>query len=300
MTDRMSIAELKAIIRSAGGECRALDYAEALLDKINRLETAGGYRSLLTQFRPAGEPDDFRGRVLEVNFADLFVQKGIKLKYEAKQGMSGDVDFCWCVNGDQVFIEMKLRGQQQTTKSAINLQLKDTGFFSTLISDDTWDVARTQRDIFEKSSKTKFNPKLESTTINLVAVDVSELQLGTVDIGDCLLAAGGNELVASHCHQTFQRTAVVGVFESAGKTLTTEQAEWVRCYHGPSGADIPHPRDYIHGVLFLFREPKERAALSYELSGLVVWNPALIDDSRAKPVLKAFHQVVPQAEFKSC
>ena len=299
----MTDTELKAIIQAAGGECWALDDADALLEKINRLETAGGYGSLLTQFRSAKEPGDLRGRVLEANFADLFVQKGIALQYgakQAKQGMSGDVDFCWCVNGVQVFIEMKLLGQDQMTKNAINQQLENTGFCATLISDDTRDVARIQRDIFEKSSTKKFNPQLEPTTINLVAVDVSELQLGTVDIGDCLLAAGGNELVASHCHQTFQRTAVVGVFESAGKTLTTEQAEWVRCYHGPSGADIPHPRDYIHGVLFLFREPRERAALSYELRGAVVWNPALIDDARAKPVLEAFHQIVPRAEFKSC
>ena len=299
----MTDTELKAIIQAAGGECWALDDADALLEKINRLETAGGYGSLLTQFRSAKEPGDLRGRVLEANFADLFVQKGIALQYgakQAKQGMSGDVDFCWCVNGVQVFIEMKLLGQDQMTKNAINQQLENTGFCATLISDDTRDVARIQRDIFEKSSTKKFNPQLEPTTINLVAVDVSELQLNTVDIGDCLLAAGGDELVASHCHHTFRRPAVVGVFETAEKQRTAEQAKWVTDYHRVPNDDT-HPRDYIHGVLFLFREPKARAALSYELSGAVVWNPALIDDSRAKPVEEAFHPVVPQTKFfKSC
>ncbi len=299
MTDRMAIAELKEVIQSAGGKCWALDYAEALLEKISRLETAGGYGSLLTQFRSAREPGDFRGRVLEVNFADLFVQKGIELQCGAKQGMSGDVDFCWCVNDDQVFIEIKLLGQDRMTKNAINQQLKETGFCSTLISDDTRDVARIQRDIFQKSSTKKFNPKLEPTTINLVAVDVSELQLNTVDIGDCLLAAGGNKLVASHCHHTCLRPAVVGVFETAEKQRTAEQTKWMTDYHSVQNAGT-HPRDYIHGVLFIFREPKERAALSYELSGAVVWNSALIDDARAKPVLEAFHQIVPRAEFKSC
>jgi len=31
---------------------------------------------------------------------------------------------------------------------------------------------------------------------------------------------------------------------------------------------------------------------------VVVWNPVLIDAKLAKPVLEAFHQIVPQA--KSC
>lgn len=296
----MTEAELKAIILDAGGECWALNYAEALLEKTNRLEAAGSYESLFAQLKRAKEPGDFRGRVLEVNFADLFVEKGIGLQYGAKQGMSGDVDFCWCVNGDHVFIEMKLLGQDQETKETTAQQLQDTGLSKTLISDDTRDVTRIQRDIFQKSSTKKFNPKPEPTWINLVGIDLSELQLGTVDIGDCLLAAGGNELVKKHCHPAIQRPAVVGVFEPAGKTLTDEQAEWVKCFHGVSDAHAPHPRDYIHGVLFLFREPQERAALSYELSSVVVWNPALIDDTRAKPVLEAFHQIVPRAEFKSC
>jgi len=297
----MTEAELKAIIQAAGGGGWALDYAQALLKKINRLEAAGGYASLFAQLQSAKEPGDFRGRVLEVNFADLFVEKDIGLQYGAKQGMSGgDVDFCWYVNGDHVFIEMKLLGQDLKTKEATAQQLKDTGFCSTLISDDTKDVARIQRDIVQKSATKKFNPKPEQSWVNLVAVDVSELQLGTVDIGDCLLAAGGNELVKRHCHHAIQRPAVVGVFEPADKTLTAEQADWVKCYHGVSDANTPHPRGYIHGVLFLFREPQERAALSYEFSGVVVWNPSLIDDTRAKQVLEPFHQIVPRAEFKAC
>jgi hypothetical protein len=116
---------------------------------------------------------------LEVNFAHLFV---IGLQYGAKQGMSGDIDFCWLVNGHQVFIEMKLLGQHKQTKDEINRQLEAAGKFEICNSDDTKDVARIQRDIFEKSSTKKFNPKPQPTWINLVAVDVSELQLGTVDI----------------------------------------------------------------------------------------------------------------------
>lgn len=291
MTDRMELAELKAIIQAAGGECWALDYAEALLEKINHLEAVGGYASLFAQLRSAKEPGDFRGRVLEVNFADLFVEKGIELQYGVKQGMPGDVDFCWCVNGHQVFIEMKLLGQDKQTKEDANQQLEATGYCATLISDDTRDVARIQRDIFQKSSTKKFKAKPESTWINLVAVDVSELQLGTVDIGDCLLAAGDNELASRYCHQACLRPEIVGVFERK-ETLTGKQDEWVKCFHEVSSANEPHPRDYIHGVIFLFRDPKERAALSYQLSAAVVWNPVLVDAQTATEFCKSFHQIV--------
>ncbi|WP_313951373.1 hypothetical protein [Accumulibacter sp.] len=296
----MTEADLKATIQASGGGCCTLDSGQALLEKINRLEAADAYALLVTQLQSAKEPGDFRGRVLEVNFADLFVGQGVRLRYDAKRGMSGDVDFCWHFNDDHVFIEMKLLGQDQKTKEATAQQLNDTGFCSTLISDDTKDVARIQRDIVQKSSTRKFNPTPEKNWVNLVAIDVSELQLRTVDIWDCLLAARGNEHVRMHCHPAIQRPAVVGVFEPAGKTLTAEQADWVMCYHGVSDANTPHPRDYIHGVLFLFREPRDRAALSYRLSGEVVWNPSLIDDARAKQVLTAFHQIVPRAEFKTC
>ena len=299
LTVAMTEAELKEIIQAAGGGCWALGYAGALLDKITRLQAAGGYPKLFKQLLSAKESGDFRGRVLEVNFADLFVGKGATLQYGAKQGMSGDVDFCWCVSDHQVFIEMKLIGQDKQTKDITTQKLDAITDISTL--DDTRDVGRIQRDIFLKSSTKKFKAKPESTWINLVAVDVSELQLGTIDIVDCLLAAGGNELVKKHCDPTSQQPSIVGVFEPVDKALTAEQADWVKLYHCVSDAGGgTHPRDYIHGVLFLFRKPAELAALSYELSSVVVWNPALIDKARAKPIFEAFHQIVPRAEFESC
>ncbi len=291
----MQLGELTAIIQAAGGGCGPLEYAEALLQKINCLEDVGGrYESMLAQLRSAKEQGDFRGRVLEVNFAYPFLEAGIGLQYGAKQGMQGDVDFCWCVNEYQVFIEMKLLGQDKKSREAINQQLEDTGFYGVCIRDDTpFDVARIQRDIFGKSSIKKFNPKPKTTWINLVAVDVSELQLGTVDIGDCLLATVGNEITSRYYHSACSRPAVVGVFEPEGKALNPDQIAWVKCFHKVLIANEPHPRDYIHGVLFLFRDPKERAALSYHLSAAVVWNPGLIDDNRTRKIVEPFHQIVP-------
>lgn len=295
--------ELTTTIQAAGGERWALEYADALLEKINRLEAAGGYNILMKQFISAAEPGDFRGRVLEVNFANLFLEKGVRLQYAAKQqGAAGDVDFCWCVSNHQVFIETKLLGQDKQTKEDSNKQLEAEGCYATCISDlisdgtqvlDTRDVARIQRDIFQKSSTKKFNATPEPSWINLVAVDVSELQLGAVDIGDCLLAAMGNELASRHCHLACLRPEIVGVFEKKRQPLTVKQDNWVKCFHNVLGAGEPHPRDYIHGALFLFRDPKERAALSYQLSAAVVWNPALVDAQTATELCKAFHQIVP-------
>lgn len=231
--------------------------------------------------------------MLEVNFANLFVEKGIKLQYGAKQGMLGDVDFCWHLDNCQAFIEMKLLGQDLRTKEQINKQLKAAGFSETLITDDTRDVARIQRDIFQKSSTTKFNPRPAPTWFNLVAIDVSELQLGTIDLGDCLLATVGNEIASRYCHQACLRPAVVGVFEPGEvSSLRAEQIEWVNGFYATLGVE-PHPRNYIHGVVFLFREPQERTALCYELSAAVVWNPALYDPQKVSEFTRAFHGVVP-------
>ena len=154
-------------------------------------------------------------------------------------------------------------------------------------------MARIQRDIFLKSSINKFNPQPESTWINLVAIDVSELQLGTVDLGDCLLAALGNEGALRYCHPACLRSAIVGVFESSDESfLQDAQIKWKNNFHTTS-INKPHPRDYIHGVLFLFREPQERAALCYELSAAVVWNPKLINPQIAMVFCKSFRDIVP-------
>jgi hypothetical protein len=292
----MQLDELIRIIRAAGGGPNAIDYADSLLTKLNRLEATNHYAALIAQLGAAREEGDFRGRVLEVNFADLFVEKRLDLAYGTKQGMKGDVDFCWSIAGYKVFIEMKLLGQDKATRDSIRRQLDCAGVSSTLITEDTRDVARIQLDIVQKSSTRKFNPKPEAQWINLVGVDVSELQLGTVDICDCLLAAGGNTFASKHCDAAFLRANVVGVFESlADEGLTPEQREWIARVHDvPAGT--PHPRSYVHGVLFLFREPRERAALSYALSGAIVWNPALVSQDVGGKIGPELHRVIPFAK----
>lgn len=292
----MQLDELKGIIKAAGGGENALAYAEALLAKINRIESEKQYAALLGQLRNAKEQGDFRGRVLEVNFADCFLRKGIVLEYGVKQGMSGDIDFGWNIDGYKAHIEMKLLGQDRATRDSINAQLEDKGTSATFIDDDTRDVARLQADLIQKASTRKFNPKPSADTINLVGIDVTELQLGTVDICDCLLAAGGNELAAKHCDPACLRDPVVGAFESvAPGRLSDAQKDWIAGVQKvPAGA--PHPRSYMHGAIFMFRDPQERAALSYDLRAVIVWNPALMIPDVAKKICAALHTAITQAK----
>jgi hypothetical protein len=177
----------------------------------------------------------------------------------------------------------------------ISTQTQATSRFCIHIDDDLGDVCRLQRDIIDKASTRKFNPIPAVDTINLVAIDVSELQLAMVDLGDCLLAAGGNSLVVRHCHQGILREGVVGVFETiSGARRTVVQTQWIaKCQQVPG--DAPHPRAYLHGVVFLFRNPPGTDALSYRLRSTLVWNPSLIPASTLRAVASELYRVIPQS-----
>lgn len=289
----MKLDELQRVIAQAGGGPFAAEYAERLLRKIHRLEANGRYRELLAQLRSAGEAGDLRGRVLEVNFADQCERNDLHLTYGAKQGQTGDVDFSLSIGDRQVFIEMKLLGESAEIKQEIDRQLEHSDTYSIALDDDSDDLVRLQRDLIKKATTRKFSPRPEPNWINLVAVDVSELQLGTIDVADCLLAAGGNPLASRFCDSSVLRSEVVGVFEVLpAPKLTSPQAAWVDGVHNiPAGSS--HPRDYIHGALFLFRKPRERAALSYELRAKLVWNSGTMSADVARVVSSALYQVIP-------
>ncbi|MBI2803132.1 MAG: hypothetical protein HYX63_23175 [Gammaproteobacteria bacterium] len=244
----MRLDELTDIISAAGGGENALAYAESLLDKINRIEPEKQSAALLVQLRAAKEQGDFRGRVFEVNFADCFLRKGIALDYGAKQGMPGDIDFAWNIEGHKIHVELKLLGQDKATRDSINAQLEDKEVSATFLDDDTKDVARLQTDLIQKASTRKFNPQPSADSINLVGVDVTELQLGAVNICDCLLAVGGNSVAVRHCDPACLRDSIVGVFEAiAPEKLSASQRDWISVVQKVL-AGAPHPRDYIHGV----------------------------------------------------
>jgi hypothetical protein len=146
-----------------------------------------------------------------------------------------------------------------------------------------------QYTIIDKATLKKFEHPPIANTINLIAIDVSELQLGSVDAGDCVLATLGSTRAETYFGEVCARDHVLGLFET---TPEENQAEWAASINTKL-ADKPHPRSYIHGVIFLFREPKELAALSYDLKGFIAWNTNLIADSLASAINDEFDKIIP-------
>lgn len=274
-------------VANAGGGDAALGYLDELLKKIRVLEGLGRYDRLLDQVLKARTAGNFRGLALEINIAAAFESKEIALQYECSQGQSGTVDFGLDVEGKTVFLETKLLQQDQATKVEIAAQIEASGEWQKIVVDDKPTLARLQQDIIYKGSQRKFSPTPKPDWINLVAIDVSELQLGAIDVWDCLLAAAGNAAVAQHGWAI--RPGVVGLFEQPAK-LTAEDRLWV---DSVQRSDAAHVRDYLHGVLFLFREPHEGAALAYDLSGFVAWNRLLIKRDASAGIAAAIHRAIP-------
>ncbi len=286
----MKLLDLKNRIEAVGWNTNALEYAPALLEKINRLKSTNKYSALLRQLSSANEEGDLLGRVLEVNFADCFESKGINLQYGAKQGGNGDVDFMWQLDCLQIYIELKQIGQDRDTRNSIHTQLCASNIYEISLGDGLKDIVRLQRDLIQKASTKKFSASLSNNTINLVAIDVSALQLGGVDVDDCLLAAGGNALVSGYGHE------LVGVFEDPTQmALNSQQCNWMKDVNSVAVGE-PHPRSYIHGALFLFREPRDTRALSFNLQQVIVWNPALGTDRQRREICSSLKTVIP---FKS-
>jgi len=289
----ITLSELEDIITKSSGHGYAREFAPSLLKKIRTLEARGTYGPLLSPIRTAANQADLRGRLLEVNLASQFESAGIHPEVAVKQDGNGDVDFRFDVGRYEVFLETKLLREDDATRAHINAQLQKSNTYSIARRDDTQDIFRLQRDLIQKAATTKFSPEPKEGWINLVGVDVSEIQLGAVDVGDCVLAAGGNPALFRF-DDFYRRSNVLGVFERpTASSMTKEQSEWDSALSAliePS----PHPRDYIHGAVFLFRTPKETAALVYELNSVVVWNKHLADLNLAQDLEPAIYQVIPR------
>ncbi len=292
----VTLEAVRAAIESAGGSATALEDAEAFYGKAIRVASEPSAKPMLDQLLQTRDAGDFRGRALEVNVAACFVHGGLRVEYGVKQcGCSGDIDLLFRAGDRRVYLELKHLGQDQQTRSRISEQIKDTNGYCVRFDDDLGDVVRLQRDIIDKASTRKFNPTPAPDVINLVGIDVSELQLATIDLGDCLLAAGGNRLVASHCHSSCLREGVVGVFEDVVTAqCSPAQLRWIaECHRVPAGAQ--YPRDYLHGAVFLFRDRPDTAALSYELRSVIVWNSRLVPAKVASTIGAELYRVIPLA-----
>ena len=286
----MKLSQLQAIIQQAGGRSIAQDFSNELLVKVNNVANHQVPSGYLTQFSQSRNAGDFRGRVLEINIVNYFATQNVPLNYEVKQGAaSGNIDLLWKTIEADVYIEVKLLGQNQATTQKINEQLIEYGASVGHVEDDTSDVMRLQYAIIDKATLKKFVYPPIQRAINLIAIDVSELQLGNVDAGDCVLATLGSAKAKSYFGDVCARHHVFGIFEMGHES---NHDEWVERINVKL-AGKPHPRDYIHGVIFLFREPKDLAALSYDLKSCIAWNTNLIPDHLAKAINVEFHKIIP-------
>ena len=268
-----------------------MDYADDLLLKVNNVASHQVPSGYLTQFSQSRNAGDLRGRLLEINLVNYFATRKVSLSYEVKQGAaSGDIDLLWATCGANVYIEVKLLGQDQVTTQQINQQLIEYGVSARHIKDDTSDIMRLQYTIIDKATLKKFEYPPITNAINLIAIDVSELQLGSMDAGDCLLATLGSARTKTYFGEVCARDHVLGLFQINPEA---NQVDWADSIHTKL-ADKPHPRSYIHGVCFLFREPKELAALSYDLKGFIAWNTNLITDSLASAINDEFSKIIPR------
>jgi hypothetical protein len=291
----MTLQELEQIITRCGGQEHARAFAAPLLARVRVLEARGTYAPLLEPIRTARDQADLRGRLLEVNLAHQFERAEVHPAIGAKQSGTGDIDFRFAAADYQIFLETKLLRQDIATTTRINSQLAASNVFGVARRDDTRDVARLQWDLVGKANLRKFDATPKANWINFVGIDVSELQLGTVDVGDCLLAAGGNSVVAAHCRDWI-RPNVVGVFERL-PSMTPAQVTWAKELDRVVGSAV-HPREYIHGAVFLFRRPKDTATLVYEVTTAIVWNPALVTRAMASDLEPIIHRIVPRPRRK--
>jgi hypothetical protein len=294
---KFTVAALEAIVARCGGESTARQFAAPLLERIQVLESRGAYEHLLAPVRSARDQADLRGRLLEINLAYQLERAGITPVIAAKQSGAGDIDFKFEVGEYSLFIETKLLRQDDATALDIKNQIARTGRYSIARDDDRDDEFRLQRDLIQKANTKKFSPVPKDGWINLVAVDVSEIQLGAVDVFDCILAAAGNPQVAALAVDSItagflRRSDVIGVFESATSARTTAQKQWVDRL-GQLVTWGKHPQSYIHGAIFLFRDPADTAALVYDLTSVVVWNRSLVSRELAGKIAPTLHQIAP-------
>ena len=285
--------DLQKIIKNCNYDNVVFEYIDCLLLKINHIEKKypkSEFDKFIRQLKESKDQGDFKGRVLELNFVDLFLKKDIRLQYETKQIKDSNkcIDFSFEIQNLKIFIEMKLLQIDQENKNGIKEQLEISEVFKIEVNDDTADIRRIQRDIFLKSKK--FNPTPELNWINLIAIDVSELQLETIDFADCLLAAEGNNAVIRNKFADYYcRPGLVGVFEQISNP-TKKQQEWIK-FQNEQLEDKGHPRDYIHGIIFLFRNPTESAALSYDLTSYLIFNP-ILDKEKAKLITNILNNII--------
>lgn len=279
-------ALIEAINRSGGGK-QALEEADNLWMKLGCLQTRR-YGLLLSQLFKANNKSNFLALVLEANFAYQFESQGLELTYEVKQDaqQKSSIDFLRkTTSGDTIYFELRLLQQKQSIKDSIKAQLQRSLMYRVDMDrqDEQDEVIRIQNKVLDKVQDKHGNPiKFFSTAadaVNIVVVDATDSILGTIDAHDCMLAIHGDPSVKVVC-----RRQVFGLFQQvkAGDPPRIHDL----------AAKYEHIRKTLHGVLFLFKKP-DTGILAYQLEQYLMWNPARIDEARARPIFVDVTSAIP-------
>jgi hypothetical protein len=284
---------LLAIIRKCGWQGAWQDQVRGLLSKLTLLEGEGRYGRLLANLVAANDKNNFVASVLEATIAFQFESAGIKLDYEIRQDpdSNSSIDFCWkTAVGKTVYFEVRLLQQDRATSDSIQRQLQIGNVYAVSKDgeDEKQDIVRVQQAILEKVQKKDGTPTKFLTThedaINIVAVDISQIILGTFDPDDCRLVTLGDPSV-----QPVNQRGIFGIFQAPLPAYPEYIQSLAKSY--------PHIRRTLHGVLFLFKHPKSEL-FNYSVSRLLAWNPTLVDEETARAICTEIERALPLIKQK--
>lgn len=264
------------------------DQLDGLWSKIQRLTSRREYQRLLLNIKNSNDKSNLVASILEVTFAYQFESVGIELDYEVKQDPShpSSVDFRWKASpGLTVYIETRLLQQDKATTDSMDSQLRAVNAWSVAKNgdDERKDIIRVQQVILEKVQKEDGTPTKffsgKQGTINIVSVDISQIILGMFDHDDCLLVGQGDPAVAPVCQR-----GVFGLFQE----LRPEYPDRIRIL----AESYSHIKKTLHGLLFLFKRPKQEP-VDYSLEYFLVWNPSLMNRADAAEICDQIKRAMP-------
>jgi hypothetical protein len=247
----------------------------------------------LANVAAANDKNNFVASVLEGTIAFQFESARIELDYEIRQDPDSDssIDFCWKTDlRKTVYFEVRLLQQDRATIDSIKRQLQIGSVYAVSKDgdDEKQDIVRAQQVILEKVQKKDGTPTKFLTThndaINIVAVDISQIILGAFDRDDCRLVTLGDPSV-----QPVNQRGIFGLFQAP----LPEYPEYIQSIAN----SYAHIRQTLHGVLFLFRNPKDEL-FNYSLSRYIAWNPALIDEATARTICSEIEVALPLIKEK--
>ncbi len=279
---------LLAAITKCGWKGAWEDQVKGLLSKLGLLERTGRYSKLLANLKGANDKNNFTALVLEATIAFQFESAGIELQYEIKQDAEDEssIDFCWkSRSGKTVYIEVRLLQQDKATADSISSQLDARNVYAISKDgdDERQDVVRVQQVILEKVQKKDGSPTKFLTShqdaVNLVAVEISQIILGTFDVDDCKLVTLGDPSVSP-----VNRRQVFGLFQETEPGYPDFVQSLAQSFN--------HLKKTLHGVLFLFRLPKTEL-FNFSVQRFLAWNPSLTKEETAREICREIETALP-------